>query len=178
MKRITLPPDGKMRLAGKNVTAKDVQQLMADLICELAANDTVTASAAAQIGDAAANFNDYLRQLANFAYYNAYFEPDPPTTQIIRTPRATLRDKAANCVDYTVLIGAIAKRAGLPVVIRIVQLPGQSNFGHVYPVVNGTAIDVVPVQDQSGAEALKRHPWTQPKVGVELKYLSKFDVVV
>jgi len=174
-KKIEIPPSGKMKLVGANVTPIEVQEVMCQLIRQLAATDNVTASVSTQIGDASRDFSSWLKLLANFAFYNAYFEPDPPTRQIIRTPAATLRDKAANCVDYTVLIGAVAKRAGLPVTVRIVQLPGQNSYGHVYPVVNGIAVDVVPCQDQTGREPLTRHPWTQPSVGSELKFLSKFD---
>jgi len=177
-KKIEIPPSGKMKLFCENVTPIEVQKVMADLIRQLAASDQVTSSVATQIGDASKDFSSWLKLLANFAYYNAYFEPDPPTRQIIRTPAATLRDKAANCVDYTILIGAVAARAGLPVIVRIVQLPGQQSYGHVYPVVNGVAVDVVPCQDQTGREVFTRHPWTQPSVGSELKFLSKFDLEV
>ena len=178
MKKIQLPPSGTFQIVGNNVTPEQVQKIMVDLIRQLALDDTTTINAATQIADDARNYNDYLQKLANFAYYNAYFEPDPPKTQVIRTPRATLRDKAANCVDYTVLIGAIAKRAGLPVTVRIVQLPGQQSYGHVYPVVNGIAIDVVPGQNQNGMEAITRQPYAAPRVGSELKFIRNIDLKV
>jgi transglutaminase-like putative cysteine protease len=177
-KRIDIPPTGEFRLLANRATPEIVQQTMAQLIRQLAVNDTATINAANVIGEDSRDFKDYLQKLANFAYFNAYFVPDPPTRQLIRTPRATLRDQRANCVDYTILIGAIAKRAGLPVVVRIVQLPGQSSYGHVYPVINGVAVDVVPGQDQSGMEAITRKSYKLPCVGVELKFLRNIDAVV
>lgn len=177
-KHIEIPASGEFKLLSNRATPEMVQQTMAQLIRQLAVNDTTTISAANQIAESSKDFKDYLQQLANFAFFNAYFEPDPPTRQIIRTPRATLRDQRANCVDYTILIGAIAKRAGLPVIVRIVQLPGQSSYGHVYPVINGVAVDVVPGQDQSGMEAITRKPYKTPQVGTELKFLRNIDAVV
>lgn len=121
--------------------------------------------------------NEY-QKIANFAFKHAYFEPDPPKTQIIRTPAATLRTKRANCVDYTVLIGAVAKALGRHVIIRICQLPGQNNYGHVYPVVDGYALDIVPGQNQYGQEIFTRRPGKIPVIGKELESLATFDTVV
>lgn len=93
--------------------------------------------------------------LCNFAFNAATFEPDTDGIQVIKTPAATLRTRRGNCVDYTVLIGAIAKAANIPIIIKVVAIGG-NNFGHVYPVVNGLPCDVVPYQRQDGNEHLHR----------------------
>jgi len=94
--------------------------------------------------------------LCNFAFHTATFEPDVEGVQVIKTPAATIRTKRGNCVDYTVLIGAIAKAAGIPVIIKVVAIGDQPEFGHVYPIVNGLSCDVVPYQRQDGKERLFR----------------------
>jgi transglutaminase-like putative cysteine protease len=94
--------------------------------------------------------------LCNFAFHTATFEPDVNGVQVIKTPAATIRTKKGNCVDYTVLIGSIAKAVGIPVIIKVVAIGDQAEFGHVYPIVNGLSCDVVPYQRQDGKEHLFR----------------------
>lgn len=95
-------------------------------------------------------------KMCNFAYNSATFEPDPEGVQVIKTPAATLRTKKANCVDYTVLLCALAKAANIPSIIKVVAVGNSENFGHVYPVINGLPCDVVPYQRQDGTEHLYR----------------------
>lgn len=94
--------------------------------------------------------------LSNFAFNAATFEPDTNGIQVIKTPAATIRTKRGNCVDYTVLIGAIANALNIPVIIKVVAIGDGENFGHVYPIVNGLPCDVVPYQRQDGTEHLHR----------------------
>lgn len=95
-------------------------------------------------------------KLCNFAYNGATFEPDPEGVQVIKTPAALLRSGKGNCVDYTVLICALAKAADIPAIIKVVAIGDNDNYGHVYPVVNGLPCDVVPYQRQDGKEHLYR----------------------
>jgi transglutaminase-like putative cysteine protease len=94
--------------------------------------------------------------LCNFAYNTATFEPDAHGVQVIKTPAALIREKKGNCVDYTVLISSIAHAAGIPAIIKVVAIGNSENYGHVYPVINGFACDVVPYQRQDGSEHLYR----------------------
>jgi hypothetical protein len=92
--------------------------------------------------------------LAFMAYKLAYYEPDTHT-QTIRTPDRTLDDSAANCVDYTVLICCTALHFTQDVYFQLAAyMPGR--YEHVYPVVNGEIIDVVPGQEQKGKERVLR----------------------
>jgi transglutaminase-like putative cysteine protease len=95
-------------------------------------------------------------KLCNFAYNSATFEPDPEGVQVIKTPAALLRSKKGNCVDYTVLLCALAKAADIPAIIKVVAVGDSENYGHVYPVINGLPCDVVPYQRQDGLEHLYR----------------------
>lgn len=95
-------------------------------------------------------------QLCNFAYNAATFEPDEEGKQVLKTPAALLREKKGNCVDYTILISALAIAAGVPAIIKVVAVKNSKDYGHVYPVINGLPCDVVPYQRQDGKEHLYR----------------------
>jgi len=95
-------------------------------------------------------------QLCNFAYNAATFEPDQEGKQVLKTPAALLREKKGNCVDYTILISALAHAAQIPAIIKVVAVKNSKDFGHVYPVINGLPCDVVPYQRQDGTEHLYR----------------------
>lgn len=88
------------------------------------------------------------------AYKVAYYEPDDDA-QTIRTPARTLRDKAANCVDYTVLICCLALHWTNDVKFELAAY-NDGDFTHVYPVIDGRPVDVVPDQNQTGRERVER----------------------
>lgn len=95
-------------------------------------------------------------RLCNFAYNAATFEPDEEGKQVLKTPAALLREKKGNCVDYTILIAALAYAANIPAIIKVVAVKNSKDYGHVYPVINGLPCDVVPYQRQDGKEHLYR----------------------
>jgi hypothetical protein len=95
------------------------------------------------------------------AYKMAFFDPDI-THQTIRTPNAIAREKKANCVAYTVLICAAALNCVDDVRFCLVDV-GNGVFDHVYPIICGVAVDVVPCQDQNGLEKIFRKPLNLPK---------------
>jgi len=95
-------------------------------------------------------------KLCNFAYNAATFDPDAPGKQVLKTPAALLREKKGNCVDYTILITALAMAAQIPAIIKVVAVGDSSEYGHVYPIINGLPCDVVPYQRQDGKEHLYR----------------------
>jgi hypothetical protein len=105
--------------------------------------------------------------LANFAYNIATFKPDLPPTQNLKTPKRLIEDKEANCVQYTILIGSLAKANNDQVKLKIVQMPGTNFFGHIYPIINGQPIDIVPLQAQDGSEKYKR--------GKEYRYIQPIE---
>lgn len=100
--------------------------------------------------------------LAFVAYKLAYYEPDT-VKQTIRTPDRVLDDSAANCVDYTVVICCAALHFSKDVGFELASY-GPGDFSHVYPVIEGVPVDVVPFQDQSGGERFSRGLNILPKL--------------
>jgi hypothetical protein len=173
--RLNIPPSGQYRIIKRNATVQDVAGYMVEII--RAMKDDPFVQMEAEILSHTPAGTDILQALSNRAYDQMFFEPDTRTVQTIRTPRRSLMDKRANCVDYTVYIGSIAHALGFPVTVRIVQLQGQSNYGHVYPIVNGNVIDVVPGQIQDGTEYLHRvHKY--PLVGYTWPHIAKQDFYI
>ena len=172
-----IPQKGQYRLLKENTDPKQVAYYMAQLIGELAANDPLTQDCAQSLLAICENYPDFLYKLGNFAYQSAYFVPDLPGRQVLRTVQATLRDKSANCVDYTIFIGSIARAVDLKVEVKIIQLPGQNQFTHVYPVVNNTPIDVTIGQDQSGKERETRVHQNLGILGVEVPNIKSFSIL-
>lgn len=172
-----IPPIGHTVLVKRNASVIDVAETMRDIIREMSDDDFVLEQATEIMWGI--DHPDLICQaIADYAYNAVYFEPDPITSQKIRTPRRSIADARGNCVDYTVLMGSIAHAMGLPVRIRIVKLPGQNQFGHVYPVISGVAIDLVPIQREDGLECLYREPGITPVPGQELPYVSKQDFYI
>jgi transglutaminase-like putative cysteine protease len=169
-----LPSKNRSIHLASNATPELVALTMVEVI-RACSKETYVQDIAREVQKQSANI---LQGLANYAYKNVYFLADPPTDQIIRTPAASLREGFGNCVDYTVLIGSMAKAINLPIVVCIVQLPGQTNFGHVYPIVNGVTIDVVPGQDQNGREIFDRLPGKIPILNKTLLHLDSMKFTV
>lgn len=58
-------------------------------------------------------------------------------TQRVRYPRAMLRERVGDCKSTAVFIASKLAAAGVPVVLRYVQTPGRSWYGHVYAYAPG-----------------------------------------
>lgn len=104
------------------------------------------------------------------------FSPDPAETQYIRTVNRQLKDRRANCVDYTLLLSSFLRAVKVPHSIRMVRTnPDGGGFNHIYVVLlDGTPIDPVIGQAQDGSEPLK--PKRKPPVfGKEVPYFEKYD---
>jgi hypothetical protein len=97
-----------------------------------------------------------LKKIFRFAFHSAKYQPDDPDLQTIRTPKRTLRDGQANCVDYSVLTSSLLSILKIPHSFRVVSFDGTDNFSHIYTVTdNGYILDCVIGQDQLGNEHLK-----------------------
>lgn len=119
-----------------------------------------------------------LKKIAKAGFNIAKFFPDPAESQTIRTVNRFLKDRRANCVDYTVFFSAFLRALRVPHVIRMVSFdpnnPGA--FSHIYPVtLDGVVFDVVPGQDQTGREALKSPKNRTFIFNREVPYVNKFD---
>lgn len=171
-----IPRQGESLKIGRNVSTIEVAQFMAQLVQTLATGDPLTLDISRKLWHPMPD--KFLQNCAQYIYSRAYFEPDPPTAQILRTPGATLRQARANCVDYTIFMAALASCAGLPVVIRIVKFQPDKNFTHVYPVIAGTPVDLVIGQRQDGTEYQRRQNINFVHFGEEVPHFAKFDTVV
>jgi len=161
-------PKGKKFMLSRRASAIDVARYMKQVV-----RDTVNNP----------SFKEFARrnpmnekQIFNYAYQSAIYEPDKPNDQVVKTPAATIREGKGNCVDYSTLIASLLKLNKIPGVFRMVEFKGDTMPSHIYPVTNrGIALDCVQGQSQSGelSKRLRRN-----KRGVfnnEPKYLSKFD---
>lgn len=105
--------------------------------------------------------------LYNFAYDSAYYEPNPRGHQRVRRFERTIHDKRASCVDYSVLIASILMAGGERVFLKLVSTDG-FGFGHIYPIArDGTILDVVYGQDESGNEYRTRDANSKAKFNQE-----------
>jgi hypothetical protein len=170
-----IPLPGEKAMVAANTRPQDVAYIMAALCRQLASSDELTQDLAQFVKtDPEQNWP----AMVQYIYQNSYFVPDPPSTQIISTPRAIFREEAANCVDYTVILGAIAISAGMPVTIRCVKFSPITDYVHVYPVINGQAVDLVIGQRQDGSEKNQRRNIYYDHFGEEVDYYAKFDVPI
>lgn len=61
--------------------------------------------------------------------------------QFVRMPWRTLEDGRTDCKSSAVLIGSTCKAAGCDVALRFIINPGEQHYGHVYAIIDGTAVD-------------------------------------
>jgi len=118
------------------------------------------------------------RIIGTYFFKIATFEPDPISTQRLKTINRLIRDGRANCVQYTIAIGAVFLALNRPVTIRTVAYKNARQFDHVYPIINGIACDVVIGQRQGGDEHLFRKIGQLPTIGHELPYIAAQDTNV
>lgn len=119
---------------------------------------------------------DSLKRVFDCVYNLCKFFPDPEETQYIRTVNRQLKDRRANCVDYTVFLSAFLRALKVPHSIRMTQtdedFPG---YNHIYIVLqDGTALDPVINQSQDGTEPFKTRR-APAAFGQEVPYIKKFD---
>lgn len=120
---------------------------------------------------------ELANNLANFAYKSAYFEPDTNDNQRVKSSVRILRDGKTNCVGYSTLISSILTVLGVPHTLRLVDTNGKG-FSHIYPILDGIVMDVVPQQDQHGNEQNLRINGNDAKVGEEIAYKRKYDLLI
>jgi hypothetical protein len=133
---ITLPVNGGARLISRSATAIDTANFMCDLIRTLFYD--------AETRRLAFNFTvmpgDPIDNAARYVYKHTQFTPDT-NRQTVRTPLSVLRTGRANCVDYSVFMGTIAKILGYDVTLVICDFDG-TGYSHVYPLIDGVPYDL------------------------------------
>lgn len=61
--------------------------------------------------------------------------------QVIRLPRALVRDGVGDCKSSAVFAASMLHAAGYPVVLRFIKQPDRPWWSHVYAVAGGVAVD-------------------------------------
>ena len=110
------------------------------------------------------------------AFYLAKFEPDHPNIQAIREPWRVAKDGLANCVDYTTFISGFLRHdlLRIPHTIKMISFDNSKNYSHIYTQTNGTTLDPVVGQDQTGQERLKANLSRIPYYNVEVPHTNKY----
>jgi len=177
-KQRLIPPSGERKLLIADGTSMDTIKLMRDVVH--ATYDGPTAKRIANaLRSQTSDRDELIDKLATFVYKSAYFVPDPPTAQRIRTLDNVLRTSNANCVSYSTAISTVLKQLGIPHKFRAVWMPGYKGFNHIYIMVGNRPIDIVPDQVQDGSEFYQRPLKTVPRMDKpEVDYIRKMDLVV
>jgi len=116
------------------------------------------------------------KQILDYVYKKAIFQPDKAGKQVIKTPRATLRTNTANCVDYSVLIATLLKLNNINGVLRMVRFKKGSFPKHIYVVTeDGIVLDASIGQVQEGERSFEERTKKLPEYDTEVKYYNKFD---
>lgn len=127
--------------------------------------------------------NDFesIKNIFNAAFKTATFFPDPEGHQYIRTVNRTLKDRVANCVDYTVFISAFLRAIDAPHIIRMVSFDPNSpkSYQHIYPLMlNGLVLDAVYGQAQDGTESQKEPEERKSFFNSEVPFFGNFDKII
>lgn len=103
-------------------------------------------------------------------YENIVYYPDPEMRQIVKAVHCILKAQRGNCVDYTVLIGAILLAMNIPFEIKAVSFSG-NDMEHVYiKTKSGITLDPVIGQIQDGSETQYNRSQIQGQFNKEVKY--------
>jgi hypothetical protein len=162
-----LPAPNTDKLIFDRARVEDVAAVMVEVI-RLSSREPYVVNLAQQLEGTTTK--ETVQNFCLLVYKAAYFQPDLPSSQTIRTLRRLIIDGCGNCVDYTTAIASLAVAAKIPVTLALVQLPGQTDFGHVFPIIDGIIADVVPGQKQDGSERRKRPAGSSPVIGSTTRY--------
>ena len=127
--------------------------------------------------------NDFesIKKIFDGVFNIATFFPDPEGQQYIRTVNRTLKDRRANCVDYTVFISSFLRAMKVPHIIRMVSFDKENpkSYQHIYPLLlNGLVLDAVYGQDQDGSESMKDPYERKAFLNHEVPFFGNFDKII
>jgi len=157
----------------KNGTAFDSLEAMNVQIVASALNPTIQKLAKKLEGLPRMN---QLYTIFKTAYDLAYFEGDNDTKNTVRDAVRLIQDKKANCVDYSVFIGAFLLLLDIPFKLRMVSESEPDKWTHVYvKTLDGITLDAVLGQDQNGGE-FKSRQGRKPMFNTEVPFKYKYDL--
>lgn len=119
--------------------------------------------------------DDPIKSIFDYVYNIGVFKNDYKD-QIIKTHNRAKKDGTLNCVQYSVLIGALLTAINEPFYFRAVDTDGEG-FSHIYvKTTKGLTLDATlgqPINDNATFE-------NRPKVGqfnIEYPYIKKLDTM-
>lgn len=86
-----------------------------------------------------------------------------------------LRDRKANCVDYSTFMAAAALSLGITDVYFKAVGNEAGQYIHVYPVIDGVIYDLTINQEQTGLEESQRNGHITGRLGFEVQH--KFSII-
>lgn len=81
------------------------------------------------------------RTVWRFVKFGTWYKEEGPEGQFVRMPWRFLSDGGGDCKSQAVFIAAMCAASGCRVVLRFVTLPGDTQPGHVFAVVDGQPVD-------------------------------------
>lgn len=112
------------------------------------------------------------KQVFDLVYNTAVYVPDANGKQNIQTVRRTIESKQANCVNYSILIGAMLIKLRIPFYFKVVSFNG-SDYEHIYiQTEKGVLMDCCLSQKQDGTDTFENRP-QQGSFNQQIKYKSK-----
>jgi hypothetical protein len=147
-----LPRRNRRKLLKSNGNQFDTVKFMKRIILECAYGDSFINNLVNNL-QLSRDLNG-MAKAANFFYTNTQFDPDSPDLQTIRTPRRSLIDQKANCVDYSTAMGAVGVALNLPTALVMCSTDPNDpkNYNHIFALVNGVPFDLVINQDHVNAK--------------------------
>lgn len=83
------------------------------------------------------------RKLYDFCKRNYKYVLDDPGYEEIRSPIQTIKDRKADCEDYSILIASCLLELNYPASLRIVDYGDGFGWSHIYVISKGIVIDPV-----------------------------------
>jgi hypothetical protein len=135
----------------RNASYADSMRYIKKLATDGAQNEQIK-----QFAKEALNSSNPLEKVFNIAYDSAVYVPNPDEEQNLQPVYVTLREKIANCVNYSVLIGAILTAMNYPYQFKLVDFTHNfEGYKHIYVVSKGKILDCVIGQDIEGNETFE-----------------------
>lgn len=131
-----------------------------------------------RIAQTCASSDSPSRCAFNLVYSLVLYEPDPDDRQILKAVHCTLDSGKGNCVDYSILLGAILLNLNIPYVFKVVSFSTPNAYDHIYIVLkDGSVLDPVLGQRQDGTDTRSNRP-INGEYGNEcsFKYSKKFEM--
>ncbi len=125
-------------LVNDNATVQDTVNLIRDTINAYSESPFVV-NLTAKLQSKYKTVDEFTRALFIYADKSVKYQRDQPGHERVTTPKRLIQDGVGDCKKFTVLIGAVLKKAGFNPLLKVVSYDGES-YAHIYiilPIGNG-----------------------------------------